>query len=213
MKHSTIFMTGVVIIVFLLGTSAMMQQDNRSEARRIGPAPDDTQQSYISDGPLHKLIVDARDEATYSALRDKGAIVDEIDYGSFKMLVVNQQQLGAAAELRALPAGIHDGMNLITLNGYTLDTTNPDATYAQLPADLRRPDIADALARGVQPRGGLYIVQFIGPIQDAWLDALKATGAQVISYIASNAYIVRADSKAGAGVAALLKRPGVRRAT
>jgi hypothetical protein len=206
MKHSTIFMTGVVIIVFLMGTSAMMQQDNRSEARRIGPAPDDTQQSYISDGPLHKLIVDARDEATYSALRDKGAIVDEIDYGSFKMLVVNQQPLGGRAELRALPAGVHDGMNLITLNGYTLDTTNPDATYAQLPADLRRPDIADALARGIQPRGGLYIVQFIGPIQDAWLDALKATGAQVISYIASNAYIVRADSKAGARVAALLKQ-------
>ncbi|MFP5260457.1 MAG: S8 family serine peptidase [Blastocatellia bacterium] len=206
MKHSTIFMTGVVIIVFLLGTSAMMQQDNRSEAKRIGPAPDDTRQSYISDGPLHKLIVDARDEATYSALRDKGAIVDEIDYGSFKMLVVNQQQLGGRAELRALPAEVHDGMNLITLNGYTLDTTNPDATYAQLPADLRRPDIADALARGIQPRGGLYIVQFVGPIQDAWLDALKATGAQVISYIASNAYIVRADSKAGARVAALLKQ-------
>ncbi|HVG20309.1 MAG TPA: S8 family serine peptidase, partial [Blastocatellia bacterium] len=206
MKHSTIFVIGLVLTVFLLSTSAMMQQDDRSDARQTGPALDETQQSYVSDGPLHKLILDAQDEATYSALRDKGAIVEEINYGSFKMLIVNQQPLGGRAQLQATALSIHDSMNLIALNGYTLDTTNPDATYAQLPADLRKPDIADALARGVQPRGGLYIVQFVGPIQDAWLDALKATGVKVISYIASNAYIVRADSRAAALVVSLLKQ-------
>jgi hypothetical protein len=203
MKHSTIFMIGLVLAVFLLGTSAMMQQDQTTQA---SPALDQTQESYISDSLHHKLIIDARDEATYSALRDKGAIVGEINYGSFKMLIVNQQPLGGRAALQALPLSIQDNMNLIALNGFILDTTNPDATYSQLPSDLRRSDIADAITRGIQPRGGLYIVQFIGPIQDAWLDALKATGVQVVSYISSNAYIVRADSKAGSLVLSLLKQ-------
>jgi hypothetical protein len=203
MKHSTIFMIGLVLAVFLLGTSAMMQQDSGSGT---GPALEQIQQSYISDSLNHKIILDAHDNATYSELRDKGAIVEEINYGSFKMLVVNQQSLGGRAQLQALAAGIQDDMNLIALNGYIIDTTNPDAIYGQLPADLRRPDIADALTRGIQPQGGLYIVQFMGPIQDAWLGALKATGVQVVSYITSNAYIVRADSKAASLVMSLLKQ-------
>lgn len=203
MKHSTIFMIGLVLAVFLLGTSAMMQQD---EARQTSPALDVMQESYISDSINHKLILDAQDEATYSRLRDKGAIVEEINYGSFKMLIVNQQSLGGRAQLQAMPSSVQDSMNLIALNGYILDTTNPDATYSQLPADLRKPDIADAITRGIQPQGGLYIVQFIGPIQDAWLDALKATGVQVITYISSNAYIVRANSRAASLLISLLKQ-------
>jgi hypothetical protein len=206
MKHSTIFMIGFVLALSLLGTSAMMQQDLNTEARQTSPALDQMQQSYISEGAHHKLILTAEDETTYAALRDKGAIVEEINYGSFKMVVVNQQSLGGRAALQALPAEIQDNMNLIALNGYVLDTTNPEATYSRLPADLRKPDIADALARGIQPQGGLYIVQFIGPIQDIWLNALKATGVEVITYISSNAYIVRADSKAAAMVLSLLKQ-------
>ena len=204
MKHSTIFMIGLVLTVFLLSTSAMMQQD--SQATQMSPALDQVQPSYVSNGMHHKIILDAKDEENYSALRDKGAIVEEINYGSFKMLIVNQQSLGGRAQLQALPLGIQDNMNLIALNGYILDTTNPDATYSQLPADLRKPDIADALARGLQPQGGLYIVQFIGPIKDEWLDALKATGVQVVSYITSNAYIVRANTAAASRVVSLLKQ-------
>ncbi|HEX8184189.1 MAG TPA: S8 family serine peptidase, partial [Blastocatellia bacterium] len=206
MKHSTIFMIGLVLAVFLLGTSALMQQDVASEIRQPGPVLDVTQESYVSDGTHHKLIVAAEDEATYAALRDKGAIVEEVNYGSFKMLIVNQQPLGGRAVLQALPNGIQDNMNLIPLSGYILDTTNPDATYSRLPGDLRRPDIADALARGTQPQGGLYIVQFIGPIRDEWLDALKVTGVEVVTYVPSNAYIVRADSKAASRALALLKQ-------
>jgi Subtilase family/Viral BACON domain len=204
MKHSTIFMIGLVLAVFLLSTSAMMQQD--SQATQMSPALDQAQPVYVSNGMHHKIILDAKDEENYSALRDKGAIVEEINYGSFKMLIVNQQSFGGRAQLQALPLSIQDNMNLIALNGYILDTTNPDATYSQLPADLRKPDIADALARGIQPQGGLYIVQFVGPIKDAWLDALKATGVQVVSYIASNAYIVRANSTAASLVMSLLKQ-------
>lgn len=37
----------------------------------------------------------------------------------------------------------------------------------------------------------LRIVQFAGPIKRAWIDKLKSTGVELISYIPNNAYIVR----------------------
>src|SRR5262249_48029546 len=51
---------------------------------------------------------------------------------------------------------------------------------------------------GIQPLGGLYIVQFVGPIKDDWLEALKATGVEVVTYIPSNAYVVCGNSVSAA---------------
>src|SRR6185503_15878579 len=142
----------------------------------------------------------------YNELRDRDAILGEINYGSFRMIVVKEQALGGKAGVRALAASVQDDFNIIPINGYVLDTTNPDATYSQLPADLRKTDIADALARGTEPAGGLYIIQFAGPIQDAWLDALKATGVEVITYMPSNAYVVRGNRKAAAALLRFAKQ-------
>src|SRR5205085_12313955 len=57
-------------------------------------------------------------------------------------------------------------------------------------------DISIAAANGMAPAGGLYLVQFAGPIQDGWLASLRATGAEVVSFMPSNAYVVRAKAKA-----------------
>ncbi|HWC76007.1 MAG TPA: S8 family serine peptidase, partial [Blastocatellia bacterium] len=121
------------------------------------------------------------------------AIVDEIDYGSFKLVVVDELALGGRAELERLPTAIRDDQNVIVLNGYILDTTNPEATHRELPVDLIRSDMEQTIRKGGTPRGGLYLVQFAGPIQDAWLDTLKDAGAEIISYMPSNAYVVRAE--------------------
>ena len=42
----------------------------------------------------------------------------------------------------------------------------------------------------------LQIVQFVGPIKDAWLDQLRATGAVPVQYIDSNGYLVWANAAA-----------------
>lgn len=208
MRHSTVFITGLVLAIFLLGTSAIMQHEPASRQRDTQPATtlDSIPNAYISDNTWHKLILGADDQATYDALRDSGAILSEINYGSFKLVVVDERAMGSRDALHALSVSVQDNLNLIALNGYILDTTNPDATYRGLPADLRKSDIADALARGTRPIGGLYILQFAGPIQDAWLDALKATGVEVVTYIPSNAYIVRGKAKAGAALLSFAAR-------
>jgi Subtilase family/Viral BACON domain len=192
MKRSTISVLALVLMVFFLTASAMMQQDIQPESAKPADFPD----AYISDSTLHKVIIGAGEQATYDALRQQGAIRDEINYGSFRMVVVDEQAMGGRAALQSLAGGVRDEFNLIALNGYVLDTTNPAATYNQLPGDLRRSDISLASANGTAPAGGLYLVQFAGPIQDEWLKSLRATGAEIVSYMPSNAYVVRGSAKA-----------------
>ncbi len=43
-----------------------------------------------------------------------------------------------------------------------------------------------------EPDEALVLVQFVGPIKDAWLERLRATGARIVEYVAQNGYIVHA---------------------
>jgi subtilisin-like proprotein convertase family protein len=48
-------------------------------------------------------------------------------------------------------------------------------------------------AKGVaEPDETLVLVQFVGPIKDAWLERLRSTGARIVEYVAQNGYIVHA---------------------
>src|SRR5262249_15452533 len=46
----------------------------------------------------------------------------------------------------------------------------------------------------VQP--GLRLVQFVGPVQRAWLDQLQDVGFELIGYVPSNGYLVNGDARA-----------------
>ena len=195
----------LVLALFFGGTTAMMQQQSTEVVPSINPSegmPD----TYTSDSYWHKLIVDSGDLEGYAALRDAGAIIDEIDYGSFKLIIVDERQAGGRVSIQSLGPALRDEQNLVALNGYVMDTTKAEETYLSLPSELRRDDMNEALRQGRAPRGGLYIVQFVGPIKPEWLADLEATGAQVVSYAASNSYIVRANKKAASEIAALPSR-------
>src|SRR5678810_263798 len=92
--------------------------------------------------------------------------------------------------------GSVDENHLIAINGYPLDTQNPERTYGQLPQGLRTSDMANALRSSAAPSGGLYLVQFNGPVTDAALEGVRASGVEVVSYIPFNAYVIRASSTA-----------------
>jgi hypothetical protein len=206
MRHSTQIVVGLVLALFFGGTSAMMQKQNDKDLSESGRSEqissqfDALPQTFINDSTYHKLMLADSDGAVYDGLAASRAIVEEFDYGSFRMVVVDEKALGGRESLARLGAAVRDDQNLIALNGYILDTTNPSATYRQLPADLRQVDMADSIARGAAPRGGLYLVQFAGPIQDGWLDALKRTGVEIVSYMPNNAYVVRAQTGAALGL-------------
>ena len=193
MKHWSLTTIGLVLAVFLFGTSALTQQergDQDTTIQLVEPAD----RGYINSSSVHKLMIRSEDAAVYNDLAGRGAIVDEIDYGSFKLVRVSEQAMGGRDSLATLSIPVRDDQDLITFNGLVMDTNQPEATGAQLPAELRQSDMAAAIANGTEPTGGLYVIQFAGPIKDSWLSRLQATGAEVISYIASNAYVVRASA-------------------
>ena len=65
-----------------------------------------------------------------------------------------------------------------------------------------------SIPKNLQAQGdpGAYIVQADGPIDDSFRAMLAAAGAQVVSYIPNNAYLVTVSSGGAAGLAG---RPGV----
>ncbi len=205
MKRYTTLVIGLVLAVFLLGTSAFMQDAAQGDNQRINPVLEAPPESYINDGTQHKMFLDASDAQTYAALKEKNAVIGEIDYGSFRLVVVDEQALGGRSELEQLRVAVRDDQNLIALNGYILDTTNPDAVYSQLPAELRQSDISGISAQSGRARKGLFIVQFVGPIKDSWLRRLKNTGAEVVTYMAMNAYVVRASARVAKELASSFK--------
>jgi hypothetical protein len=85
--------------------------------------------------------------------------------------------------------------HLLEFSAHPLDTR---AGYANLPGRMGMPD-----ARAP----GLRLLQFSGPIQQAWLDRLAAQGVQPLRYIRNNGYLVWVgDARDVAQLANLLPR-------
>lgn len=193
MKHWNITLVGVVLAVFFFGTNALTRQEDAGQQNAL-PVVDPTDPGYLREGPIHKLFIGVDDIELYNELSSLGAIIDEIDYGSFKLVRVNEEAAGGRQRLATLLP--RDEQDFINLNGFVFDPGSADSLASTLPGELRQNDMALSLATGAQPRGGLYVIQFAGPIKDSWIQQLKSTGAEIVSYVASNAYVVRANRSA-----------------
>ena len=70
------------------------------------------------------------------------------------------------------------------------------------PSEGERPDLPPGLAIAGYAPGvrGYYIVQFNGPVQQAWKDAVTAEGAELLDYIADFAFKVRMNPAQAARV-------------
>jgi len=100
-KHWNLTIVGLALGVFLLGTSALTQQAPSDQSRDASTA-DSADHGYINDGSVHKLIIGSEEVAVYNDLANRGAIIDEIDYGSFKVVRVNEMAAGGRARDRGL---------------------------------------------------------------------------------------------------------------
>jgi hypothetical protein len=122
-----------------------------------------------------RVRVTIRTEADRAAARQLGTI--EEDYGSFVIVRVPDHGLQ-----HVLEAGL-DGEPVDEKIGLGSFHFDPSAGDPGLPARFRDDGTGDA------PR--YYLVQFHGPVRDAWLESLRAAGLQTIQYIPDNAYLVR----------------------
>ncbi|MDX2042248.1 MAG: S8 family serine peptidase [Acidobacteriota bacterium] len=200
MKRLTLLLTLTVCAVLLATASVYVQErlrpqlGDREDAPQRITDPENLPVTFLNQNRLHKLIINNDQQNVYDDLAGRGAIREEVNYGSFRLVVVDQEAIGGRAAMQALPVAARDEQNLIVLNGYVLDTSNAEPLSKEPPADLRQTQMAVARKNFSRPGNGLYVVQFIGPIQDEWLTELNRTGADVISYVPNNAYVVRAGS-------------------
>jgi subtilisin-like proprotein convertase family protein len=163
-------------------------------------------QDYVARGPVHRLLLPANHPFVTQILRrGRGGTLE--DYGSFVLAKVRVPRTLDAFALLAQGGQLADALTLVNLNGYLLDGADEDVTQAALatiPAELRAP-----LGAPEERERRLELVQFDGPVKDAWLDSLRATGAFVVSYVPNNAYVVRVDAAGRAALEQLREKPYV----
>ncbi len=202
MRRSMIYLSVVACVFFLAAGGAFMQSDLRPQlGRQQGSQPkivqpDALPQTYLNPNRLHKLIISDKEGDIYNRLARANAIRNEVDYGSYKLVMVDEEAAGGRAALQAIPAALRDEQNLIVFNGYLIDTSAPQPLSKEAPVDLKSSRMSEAAARSASPGKGLYVVQFIGPIQDSWLKELEQTGVEIITYAPNNAYVVLANERA-----------------
>ncbi len=157
-----------------------------AQATTGGALPD----GFVAKGDHHRLLAPLGTSA-HEQLATSVAVERAEDYGSFVYALVDTSLDLSLAQWLAAGAQLADEQTLVPINGFVLDGADRPGTrsrLASIPADLRGP--VEPPADGERR---LRIVQFDGPVKDAWLDQLRATGAFLVSYLPSNAYVVVTD--------------------
>ena len=131
----------------------------------VAARPAEAHKIKVWDPSIAKLIVE-----------DGGQLL--ADYGSFQLYEVDHVR---PEVLQSDHAEVRDDSNGILLNAALIDTSTTAGK------SLRQPVGAFSGKR-------LHLVQFIGPVQKAWHEALKKTGAQIIDYLPENTYLVYGDA-------------------
>jgi len=104
------------------------------------------------------------------------------DYGSFALYRVDANALGAAK----------------AASSWTQTDDQDDVLlFTAHPFDTQRETLTAPNGFALASAGpGLQLLQFIGPVRQQWLDALRQHGIVPVHYVANNGYIVWADDAA-----------------
>jgi hypothetical protein len=121
-----------------------------------------------------RLVI--RSAADRAAAESLGTIVE--DYGSFVVVRVAEERLTRARE-SGLDVEILE--ESIGIGGFRFDPGRETPSVPALFSDDNEGD---------EPR--YYIIQFRGPVREAWISALRQAGPEPVQYIPDNAFLVRA---------------------
>ena len=158
-------------------------------APSAGPAPTSfvPVSGHFGPGPKHKVRFDRAEFETLDWLRASGAIEAEEDYGSFVIAVVDEEDFGGREALQISELTFRDDFDLLPLSGYALNGAQPIPVLESLdPTEV----FGTGYDQPLDPDAGLYIVQFRGPIRDAWTQDLAGLGARFTQYSPMNAFII-----------------------
>ena len=120
------------------------------------------------------------------------------DYQDYVLYRADRERFSSWQRSMDVPDGVrvlHDADRLL-LGRWAFDTR----------AGIPQPPPGWSRLRESEEGRALSVVQFIGPIRQAWLEEIERLGAQPVHYVANNGYLVWADAPARAQLAALAER-------
>ncbi|HXI82565.1 MAG TPA: choice-of-anchor D domain-containing protein [Verrucomicrobiae bacterium] len=129
----------------------------------------------------NKVIIYPTGDEKIDQLKEKG-IQKVKNYGSYWLVEATDAQVEQLTQLYGDRAVKDSRFNRIQLNGTSIDTLSGEPT---VPANLREEE---------GPGKHLRLVQFRGSVTPEWLQLLRSSGAQIISYVPNNAYLVLMDA-------------------
>jgi hypothetical protein len=197
----------VILLLFLLFLAATvwdasmsaMQTSQQPIARSTGRQAAQTgadEAARVARDPSRVILkIAARSEADLLAARRLGVVIE--DYGS--MLVVAATPEAARQATQSSSLDLAPLETTIQLRGFNFDPLIEDPGRAYQATGGYRESAAD--------EGDYYLVQFVAPARDEWLDELRVAGGQVLQYVPNQAFFVYASSGA---IAAISRHPRVR---
>jgi subtilisin-like proprotein convertase family protein len=105
------------------------------------------------------------------------------DYGSFQILEIPATAPGLAAPMSGAGVEQRDDFDTILLNAGPIDTAAAPAGTAAAPL---------AAFEGKR----LHLVHFAGPVKPEWVEALRKTGVEIVTYLPNNAYLIYGEAAA-----------------
>ncbi|HET9532080.1 MAG TPA: S8 family serine peptidase [Blastocatellia bacterium] len=153
--------------------------------------------SYRSPGSMRKLMVASGEGWVEAKILATGQARRLRKYGAYTLIEASDSALASLDSAALERAIVRDDMNLILLRRGQIDTTGPEP---QVSSDLKQPR---SLSRS------LHLVQLTGPPTPSMVDALKSSGAKIVSYIPNNAYLVWASTGELARIRALDGQTGI----
>ncbi len=119
--------------------------------------------------------------AAYQKIRPD-QVMSAINYGSFVWVEMTVAQ-AAALQQAGVPYEPQPHATRIGLGNFSFDTRRGEPA---IPKSQR--------ARLVSGEAGFFLVQFVGPIRDEWLENLERSGLLALQYVPQNTYLVWATS-------------------
>ncbi len=198
---------GADVRQWLNGTERKVSQSK--EARSFIGARTIDARTYRSPGRYHKLMVPSENRGDGSVFAMASQAAEIADYGSFKLLALDQTVLDEEPPASG-SAAVRDDLNVLFLRSGAIDTTSNDAPGELLglgggAGRIGSPNVSGKtavktgeleVAQSDNSRQKLRLVQFVGPVKREWLDRLRSSGVEPVAYLPNNGYLVYGDEPA-----------------
>lgn len=195
--HSAIIVFIVLVLLGLLWRSSIGAKLGLSASKVVGAeGQKNTVKRPIRTGADEATIagrnagnrlvrVSVQSQEDRDAAQQLGKVIE--DYGSFVVLAVGGSRIGG----KAFQAFDEIETN-ISLRGYSFEPLreSPERAFAG-----RR-----GMVKSASDGGDYYIVQFVAPARDEWLEEISAAGGEVLQYVPNQAFFVYATPEAMATI-------------